>query len=162
MEDFDAIVKEFHPIFYKISRAYTDNDADFEDLFQEMLIQVWSSYKKFRGDSKLSTWLYRVALNTALSFQKKNRKTRNLEPLQDYPEVESDSETDQQKIDLLYQCIRLLEKDDRSLILLQLEGKSYEESSEILGISTSNVGVKLMRIRKKLEKLLKEQGYGRV
>ena len=85
-----------------------------------------------------------------------------MESLGEYAEIPDDSGSEQKRIDLLYKCIRMLHKDDRSLVLLHLEGKTYEESSEILGISTSNVGVKLMRIRKKLQLLLKEQGYGRI
>ena len=163
MQDFEQIIKDFHPIFYKISRAYTDSEDDFNDLFQEMLIQVWTSYKNFRNESKLSTWLYRLALNTALSFQRKNKKV-NLATYEVPIVADDNSEAveREQRIELLYSCIRELAKDERSLILLQLEGKSYDEMSEILGITTTNVGVKLGRIKKKLQSLLNEKGYGRI
>ena len=163
MQDFEQIIKDFHPIFYKISRAYTDSEDDFNDLFQEMLIQVWTSYKNFRNESKLSTWLYRLALNTALSFQRKNKKVNVA--TYEVPIVADDNSEAverEQRIELLYICIRELAKDERSLILLQLEGKSYDEMSEILGITTTNVGVKLGRIKKKLQSLLNEKGYGRI
>jgi RNA polymerase sigma-70 factor (ECF subfamily) len=168
MQDFRTIIREYHPIFFKISRSYTDQEADFEDLYQEMLVQVWRSLPRFEGNAKLSTFLYRVALNTAMDFQKKSsRQKKRFEAPGDLPHLPVEdgfevAETQQEKLGLLYRCIRSLKKEDRSLILLYLEEKSYEEISEIVGISKSNVGVKLMRIKRKLHQRLTEQGYERI
>lgn len=167
MQDFNSIIQQYHPILYKIGRSYTGDDMDFEDLYQEMLIQLWQSLKHFKGDSKESTWIYRVVLNTALTFQRsKKRRAANIPTqampvhvLADQHDIEKDNKGE---IELLYQCIRLLKKENRSVILLHLDGHQYDEIAEIVGISISNVGVKLNRIRKRLFNLLKEHGYGRV
>jgi RNA polymerase sigma factor (sigma-70 family) len=88
MENFKEIIKEYHPILYKIGRVYT-NDDDFDDLYQEMLIAIWKALKNFRGDSKISTWLYKVALNTALTYQRKNKfsflQKSNLDEIENIP-----------------------------------------------------------------------------
>jgi RNA polymerase sigma-70 factor (ECF subfamily) len=168
MQDFRGIIREYHPIFYKISRSYTDQEADFEDLYQEMLVQVWRSLPRFAGQSKLSTWLYRVALNTAMDFQKKRkRRMKRIEAREELPQAVHEDHgglqiEQQEHLSLLYHCIRKLKEEDRSLILLHLEEKSYEEISEIMGLTKSNVGVKLMRLKRKLQQLLTEHGYERI
>ena len=161
------MIRQYHPILYKISRSYTNDDMDFEDLYQEMLIQLWQSLKHFKGNSKELTWVYRVVLNTALTYQRTKKRRESNIPTQAIPAVIADGswkeeEEQEKKVALLYHCIRLLKKEDRSVILLHLEGHQYEEIAEIIGISISNVGVKLNRIRKRLFTLLKENGYGRV
>lgn len=165
MTDFKTLIKEYHPLLYKVCRSYTDNSVDFEDLYQEILIQVWKSLNRFKGDSKLSTWIYRVALNTALTYQRKQKKKAI--PIQEiqYAIIQEDTILEkrekEQQIELLYTCIRALKKEERSIILLHLEGKQYDEIAEIIGITTSNVGVKLLRIKKKLFTHLNASGYGR-
>ena len=158
MENFKEIIKEYHPILYKIGRVYT-NDDDFDDLYQEMLIAIWKALKNFRGDSKISTWLYKVALNTALTYQRKNKfsflQKSNLDEIENIPFTHENSAIDREaSIAALYDAIKQLKSDDRSLVLLYLEEKSYEEMAEILGILTSLVGVKINRVKKKLFKLL--------
>lgn len=158
MENFKEIIKEYHPILYKIGRVYT-NDDDFDDLYQEMLIAIWKTLKNFRGDSKISTWLYKVALNTALTYQRKNKfsffQKSNLDEIENIPFTHENSAIEREaSIEALYAAIKQLKSDDRSLVLLYLEEKSYEEMAEILGISTSLVGVKINRVKKKLFKLL--------
>ena len=165
--DFKAIVKEFHPIFFKISKSYTRDAADFDDLYQEVLIQVWRSLKNFRGDSRSSTWVYRVALNTAMTFHRDRKRKYRLfsgEEIERLPErIEHQDTSDQEeKLALMYRSIQQLPQADRALILLQLEGKSFQEIAEILGISVSNVGVKLMRSRKKIQTYIQKSGYERV
>lgn len=168
--DFKNIVDEYNGILYKIARSYTTDEADFKDLYQEMLIQLWQSFDRFRGDAKVSTWIYRVSLNTALTFQKKQKRNLFTNPIDkvtykiaaisgvgEEPIFEKEK-----KIELLYKCVNLLKKDDRAIILLHLEEKKYEEIAEIIGITSTHVGVKLMRIKKQLFQLLKEQGYGRI
>ena len=162
--NFKNIVKEHNGIFYKIARSYTETDADFQDLYQEMLIQLWQSFPSFKGNSKRSTWIYRVALNTAISFTRKNKKRIVTSEI---PEKGSGIEMEileqkEQEIELLYKCIYRLSKDDRAIILLHLEEKQYDEIGEIIGLSTSHVGVKLLRIRKKLQDYLIQEGYERI
>lgn len=169
-ETFKHIIAEHNGILYKIARSYASEKVDFDDLYQEMLIQLWNSFARFQGRAKVSTWIYRVALNTALTFTKKKRRKLPttevtawmMEKVDDGAEDLDLERKQQQKIDLLYQSINELPKDERALILLHLEGKSYEESAEIMGITTNYVGVKIMRIKKRLYKLLSEKGYGRI
>ncbi len=168
--DFKPIIDEYNGILYKIARSYTLVEVDFKDLYQEMLIQLWKSYKRFKGESKISTWIYRVALNTALTFHKKQKRRQQTNPLENLSfKIPDDSGVGveqvyrkEEKIELLYKCINQLGKDERAIILLHLEEKKYDEIAEIIGLSTSHVGVKLMRIKKQLFKLLNEQGYGRI
>ena len=169
-KQFKKIVDDHNGILYKIGRSYTTEEADFKDLYQEMLIQMWKSLPNFKGDSKVSTWIFRVALNTALTHQKKlkrNQRTSSIENLGF--KLESDGmagvemmEQKEAKIELLYKCINLLKRDERAIILLNLEGKKYEEIGEIIGLTTSHVGVKIKRIKERLLKLLKENNYGRI
>lgn len=167
---FKHIVDEYNGIFYKIGRSYTTNKPDFEDLYQEMLIQLWNSMRKFKGDSKISTWIYRVALNTALTYKRdKTRKpiSSSIENIQfklasDEVEGIEKMQKKEAKITLLYTCINLLKKDDRAIILLHLEEKKYAEIAEIIGLTTSHVGVKIKRIKEQLYRLLKERNYGRI
>lgn len=132
---------------------YTDNRMDHEDLFQEILAQLWKGYQNFRGESKVSTWIYRVGLYTAITYIKKvmrERETLNeiSEPATEIPKTEESNE------DLLLNSIKSLNDTDRAFILLYLEDKSYKEMADILGMSESNVGVKLNRIKSKLKKLM--------
>jgi RNA polymerase sigma-70 factor (ECF subfamily) len=160
MQDFQQIIKDHHAILFKIGRVYSDEE-DFDDLYQEMLIEIWKSLKNFGGQSKLSTWLYRVALNTAMSYNRV--KKRRWLPKVDFSKAEnapieqSDHKQEEEaQIDKLLTSIQQLKKDDRSIILLYLEEKSYDEISEIVGISKSNVGVKINRIKKRLFEQLSE------
>ncbi len=162
--DFKDIVRKYNGIFYKIARSYTETEVDFEDLYQEMLIQLWQSFPSFKGHSKQSTWIYRVSLNTAISY---NRKKKKRITTSEIPDIGNDisieySDDREQKIELLYKCIYQLSKNDRALVLLHLEGKQYDEIGEVMGLSTSHVGVKLLRIRKKLQNSLIQEGYGRI
>jgi len=167
MEDFRIIIEKHYPILYKISRSYTGNSADFDDLYQEMLIQLYTSLKNFRKESKLSTWIYRVALNTALSYQRNDRKKIKAVKVEEQMLIMETDEGDREvnsketQIEMLYASIKELKKDDRAIILLHLEGKSYDEISDIIGISKSNTGVKLMRIKKQLQEILIRKGYER-
>ena len=168
---FKQLIDQNYGILYKISRSYTDNEADFRDLYQEILIQLWQSFPNFKQQSKRSTWLYRVAVNTAITFIKKQRKSShaisksqaktNL-PSVEYPEDQEKEIKKGKQIELLYKCINQLNKDDRAIILFHLEGKTYETIAEITGITPNYVGVKLLRIKKRLYKLLNQHGYARI
>lgn len=167
MEDFKSIIDAYYPILYKIGRSFTKDPADFDDLYQEMLIQVHDSLKSFRQDAKISTWIYRVALNTALTYSRSNKKkknefrTDNVKYFEQSDEADSGAYEREKKIELLYESINELKKEERAMILLHLEGKQYDEIADIMGISKSNTGVKLMRIKKRLQTILTEKGYER-
>lgn len=168
--DFKAIIKDYNAILFKIGRSYTNTEEDFQDLYQEILIQLWQALKNFQSKAKLSTFIYRVALNTAITYRtrkKKKQLTQSIdEQLISSAKITDDSsstpEDQSAKVQLLYRCINMLKKDDRAVILLHLEGQSYEEIAEITGITANNVGVKLNRIKKKLYQLLQTYGYARI
>jgi RNA polymerase sigma-70 factor, ECF subfamily len=162
--DFSRLVNDNKLIIIKICRIYSDNEDDFNDLFQEVVIQLWKSYKSFRGDSKLSTWIYRVALNTSISYIKlKNRRVATISfstphhavSYQDYDSTLDD------EVKALYKAIQMLKEGDRAIVTLYLEEKSYDEISEIVGITPNNVGVKINRIKKQLFTLLNDLKDGR-
>lgn len=155
---------EHQGLIFKVIRAYAATPEDQDDLFQEILLQLWCSIPGFRGKAAVSTWVYRVALNTALVWkrgQKKRRQRRtpliDISQIPDISEEHTTSAEDRQIVDRLYVAIRELPKVDASLVLMYLDGLSYSEMADILGISESNVGVKLNRAKKQLARLLK--GY---
>ncbi len=153
--DFKLLIENNIGIITKICRVYADNQEDFNDYFQEVTLQLWKSYKNFRGNSALSTWVYRVTLNVCLLQVKK--KKRNIIVLTDqlptswYEEPTNEKE---EMVQNLYTAIRKLKKEDRAVTFLYLEDKSYQEISEILGITVSNVGVKLNRIKQRLKEMM--------
>ena len=169
-EDFKNIIEKHNGILYKIGRSYTLEESDFKDLYQEMLIQIWKSLDSFKGNSKTSTWIYRVALNTALVFKRKGKKhfkTDSIDNLSFKIADESlilrqQSREKESRIELLYQCINQLKKEERAIILLHLEGKKYEEIAEVIGLTTSHVGVKIKRTKDRLYKLLQASNYERI
>lgn len=136
-------------VIFKVVRAYTVEDYD--DLFQEIIIQVWRSVPAFRQEASVSTWLYRISLNTAITWSKKERKHAGAETLDKVEHLLQDNRTQiDPRLTWLYGEIHKLDEIDRSVTLLLLEGFSYKEMSAILGISESNVGVKINRIKKQL------------
>ena len=151
-KEFVALLEENKRIIHKISCLYTSNPADKADLFQDICMQLWRSHKSFREDARFSTWLYRVALNTAISRVRKKKFFDKQEYLDLYYGSGCDSD---EKSKLLFMAIQKLNKIDRALILLWLEEKKYEEIADILGISKTNVSVKLVRIKEKLTEIIK-------
>jgi RNA polymerase sigma-70 factor (ECF subfamily) len=160
---FDDWLAEHRGLFFKVVRAYAFNPHDQEDLFQEIATQVWNSVPKFRGDSKVTTWIYRVALYSAMAWSKKERKHRDQHQTINGHEhtLLQPSKIKNSRLDWLYDQISRLDEVDRSLTLMMLDGYSYKEISATLGITESNVGVKLNRIKKRLtEKSNVEVHYG--
>lgn len=146
----------------KVARAYTLTAEDCQDLAQEILLQVWRSLPQFEGRSSASTWSYRVALNTALGWHRQERRRRaRQQPLLEIEGAavsgsEGTAPMDQREaVERLYVAIRQLPKADAALVLLFLDDLSYREMAEVLGISESNVGVKLNRAKKALAELMK-------
>lgn len=154
-------LESYQGILYKIIRAYSNSVMDQDDLFQEIALQLWRSIPSFRREAKASTWIYRVSLNTAIAWQGKERKHGEQESIEDvehriyHPE---DANTDE-RLDWLYQEIAMLNKVDRSVALLLLDGFSYQEMSELIGLTENNLAVKIHRIKKHL--ILKSEKYER-
>jgi RNA polymerase sigma-70 factor, ECF subfamily len=143
-------------LIFKIVRAYTVTDHD--DLFQEIIIQVWHSIPAFRRESSVATWLYRISLNTAIKWTKKERKHTGAENLDSVQHLLQENRIQtNERLSWLYGEIYKLDEIDRSVTLLLLEGFSYKEMSAILGITESNVGVKINRIKKQL--ITKSKNY---
>lgn len=143
----------------RVCRMYADSPEDREDLFQETVYQLWRSYPSFQGGSLPGTWVYRVALNTAISaLRRKTKAEKHVAPEADLEQVSSLDQPARQagRMDLLYLLIRRLNHVERALILLYLEDLSYKNLASILGLSESNVGVKLNRIKAKLQSFAKE------
>ena len=158
-EDFLRNITQNQGIIHKVTRIYCDDEDDRKDLFQEILIQLWKSYDKFREQSKFSTWMYRVAINTAITNFKRDKKSRKSEIGKDLYQL-ADEPYDEEKeehLKLLYEAINQLTGIEKSITLLYLEDKPYEEISEITGISQNYVRVKMNRIKKKLESYVKSK-----
>ena len=135
-------------ILFKVARAYGATHADREDLFQEIALQVWNSIEAFRGEAAVTTWIYRVALNTALAWNRKERKHgRGRQDLEAASGLLISPAGRDPRLEWIYQRIAELDEVSRSLALLMLDGFSYRDMSQILGLSESNVGVKINRIK---------------
>ncbi len=158
---------EHKGLMFKVVRAYAASPEDQDDLFQEILLQVWSSIPAFQGKAKVSTWIYKVALNTAFAWKRGEKKHRRRhQPLiatnekLGLDEERSDAQRNREILNALYAEIRKLPKVESSLMLLYLDGLSYREMADVLGISEANVGVKLNRTRKRLAESLKGAADG--
>lgn len=149
-------------ILYKVSKMYMDNRDDQDDLFQEIICQLWKVYDTFRGESQFSTWMYRVAINTAIVFLKKEkRKVDKYDiPSQNIRDEDTDAALKESQLDHFYKAVQKLDKIDKAIIFYQLEGFSHREIGDNLGISEGNARVKLNRAKDKLKELIKKQGYG--
>jgi RNA polymerase sigma-70 factor, ECF subfamily len=149
-------------ILNKICRIYQDDPADQHDLLQEILLQLWLSYDSFRGESQFSSWMYRVAFNTAIVFFKKERRRQHTFSTNPYRQLSEElyrvSDQDEQ-LKIFYKAIQQLNKVEKALIFLYMEGQSGKEIAAILGISPLNVRVRLSRIKDKLRYIIKTMGY---
>jgi RNA polymerase sigma factor (sigma-70 family) len=151
---FERIIEQHKGILFKVAHAYCPFEEDRQDLIQEMMIQIWQSIHKYNEQYKLSTWLYRISLNVAISFYRKSsarakKYTALTEPLIEIP-VDDKSENESQ-LNLLEQFISELKEIDKALMILYLEDKSHAEIAEILGMSVSNIGTKIGRIKDKIK-----------
>lgn len=157
-KEFTNLIQTNQGIIHKICRIYTDTPVAHEDLFQEIVLQLWRSYDSFKGDSKFSTWMYRVGLNTAITLIRKKKRTIvtssiDRESYFDIQAPEKD-ELKEERIQLLYAAIRKLNEIERALILLYLEEQPYKDIAQTLGISEVNARVKMNRIKTKLRKMM--------
>lgn len=162
-QEFIKHVKEHEGIVYKVASVYADGKEDRQDLFQEIIYQLWRSYPTFKGHSKISTWMYRVALNTSITHLKKEKRKDQQVPLN--PELlnrmEDRENLEEEQLAILHAHIKKLNLIEKGIILLYLEGKSYEEIAGITGFTQTNIGTRLSRIKQKLkDQITKEHSYG--
>ncbi len=157
-KEFISLLNQHQKIVYKVCNLYMDRHSDREDLFQEITLQAWKAYGNFRGDAKFSTWLYRVALNTAITFFRKEKKNPEIFSTDILPEQtdEPDSLIEEQ-VKAMYAAIGDLSKIDKAIIMLYLEDYSYAEIGEMMGITANNVAVKMSRIKIKLKEETQKQ-----
>lgn len=157
--DFVNLILENEGIIYKIARTYSKSTEDRNDLYQEIVYQLWKSFHTFKGNSKISTWIYRVALNTSVSQWRKEKKSGqkvNLDNLflkqpEAYdPELEN-------RLALVYEQIDQLNQIEKGIMLLVLEGKKYDEIAEITGFSASNIGTRISRIKSKMKQRIEKK-----
>jgi len=160
---FSEWLAAYKGILFKVIHAYASSHADREDLFQEIALQIWHSIDAFRGESKVTTWVYRVALNTAMAWNRwDERHQRGKQPLEAADSLLSTISPNHRdpRVDWLYGQIVALNDVDRSLALLMLDGFSYREMADILGITENHVGVKINRIKSALaRRLAEEEGH---
>lgn len=160
---FTGIYNSYREKIYRICYGYIYEKEQVDDLFQDIMINIWNSLDRFRGDSTLGTWVYKVAVNTALLYNKKTKYyTRINLSVNEFnfniPENETgDNRLKEEKLQLLARGISQLDKNDRLIITLLLEELTYEQVSEIVGITPNNVGVKVNRIKKKLLSLINKE-----
>ena len=155
-ERFLSLVEENKKILYKVANAYCKDPNDRPDLVQEIVVELWLSFNRFDNRCQFSTWMYRIAINVAISFYRsQRRKVQNILPIKDFVlEIAVADEMLEQAGDdvrLLYKLINQLDELNRILIILYLDGYSQNEIAEILGISSSNVSTKVNRIKQKLQ-----------
>ena len=146
---FLSAIKEHENIIWKVIAMYQSQPGNRDDLRQEILLNAWKGSKNFRGDSKFSTWLYQVALNTAITFYKKDLRQRAVGEWQ-----QDAAEVDQPELELLNEAINALSRVDKALVMLFLDNYSYAEIAEIMGITSNNVAVKMNRIKSRLKENL--------
>ncbi|MBS1603377.1 MAG: sigma-70 family RNA polymerase sigma factor [Bacteroidetes bacterium] len=151
---FLQVIEKNKALLYKVAGFYTDSPQDREDLFQEIVYQLWKSFESFNNASGISTWMYRVAMNTAIYFLRKSQRRPPVvsmrEELLEIPEPDETSMD--QRFRTLHEHIKGLNLLEKGIVMLYLEGKSYEEIAGLIGISSSNVGTRLSRIRERLKK----------
>jgi len=152
---FLKIVEENQGIIYKVCKMYRNTKEDQEDLFQEIVLQLWKAFPKFREESKISTWMYRIALNTAIAIFRKNKI--EIEFKESIPKGTQQNQTvmSSENEERLFEAIRTLNKAERAIVALYLEDYQYKEIAEMTGITENYVGVKVSRIKEKLKNILK-------
>jgi len=156
---FNKLIERHKGILFKVARTYCQNTEDRQDLIQDIRIQIWQSLDKYNTDYKISTWLYRVSINTAISFYRKDKNRQQASIKLDSKFQQSNDAYDKEKeyqLNLLEQFIYELNEFDKAIMLLYLEEKNHEEISDVLGLSKSNVGTKIGRIKDKLKNRFSE------
>jgi RNA polymerase sigma factor (sigma-70 family) len=151
---FLLVIEKNKALIFKVAGFYTDSPQDREDLFQEIVYQLWKSFDSFNNASAISTWMYRVAMNTAIYFLRKSQRRPPVESMRkellEFPEPD-DGDMDEE-FAILHEHIKGLNLLEKGIVMLYLEGRSYDEIAGLIGISPSNVGTRLSRIRERLKK----------
>ena len=150
---FIEMIKQNERVIYKVCSFYVSDDDPLSDLYQDVVCNLWTAYPKFRGECSISTWIYRIALNTCISNLRKKKRTPQSTPLSDIQDAFIQPDDLTAEIKEMYRLIRQLKNLERAVILLYLEEKSYQEIADITGLSLSNVAVKLKRVKEKLIKM---------
>ncbi len=155
-DQFLDILEKNIGIILKIARAYSKTAHDKEDLINDITLELWKSFGRFKGDSKISTWIYRIALNTSMNYKRKRENDRLLF-FDDLKQMENLSwlieQEDSSHLEILYECIDELNQLNKAIILLYLDGNSHDEISDITGISKTNVGTRIGRIKEQIKSL---------
>lgn len=155
-EQFLDVLEKNIGIIIKISRAYARVEQDREDLINDITLELWKSFRNFNGNSKISTWIYRVALNTSINFKRKNKNDTLFSSINDFKGETSEwlnEQDNSEQTEILYQCIDELNELNKAIILLYLDGNSHDDISEITGISKTNVGTRISRIKEQIRNL---------
>lgn len=152
-QKFTSLVKEHKTTIYTVCYMFSKDRQEVDDLFQEVLVKMWQGMDSFRGEASVRTWIYRIALNTCIDADKKKKRSGTRIPLSVDIDPFEDTDDKALQIKQLYRRINQLGLFDRSIVLLWLEGISYEEIGEITGISAKNVSVRLVRIREQLKRM---------
>lgn len=151
--EFEQVVKKHKSTIYTVCYMFSKDKDEVDDLFQDVLINMWKGFDNFRGESKLDTWIWRVALNTCISDDRKKKRRGETVPLDISMNLYADNDDDSKQIRMLYDRINKLGVIDRAIVLLWLENMSYDEIGAIIGIAPKNVSVKLVRIKQQLMKM---------
>lgn len=152
---FVELINDHQGLIYKVCIMYENDPEVRNDLFQEIVLQLWKSFPTFRGESKISTWMYRIALNTAISgFRKETRKVKTEDLKETHFNISETRDDSEENLQKLQWAIRQLSEIDRAMIMMALEEVPYEEIAETIGISQNNVRVRMNRIREKLRKMM--------
>ena len=156
-EQFLSVFEDNTGIIIKIARAFTRTSHDREDLINDIALELWKSFKSFNGYSKISTWIYRVALNTSMNYKRKKRNDTLFSSINDFKTETSEwlyEQDDSEQSEILYRCIDELNELNKAIILLYLDGNSHDDISEITGISKTNVGTRIGRIKEQIRNLV--------
>jgi RNA polymerase sigma factor (sigma-70 family) len=159
---FLQLIAEHKGLLFKICRIYEDNADDRNDLLQEMTLQLWLAFDSFRGESKFSSWMYRVALNTAIVFFKKQKRRPDNTQLShdfDMPDEASQTGEKETQLALFYKAVQQLDKVEKALVYLYMENQPYADIAANLGISEGNVRVRINRVKNKLKEIIKKMNY---
>ena len=150
---FTKMVKEYRKTIYTVCYFYSKDSEEVNDLYQEILINLWKGFEKFRGESSLKTWIWRVSLNTCNNQERKKKSSVQTIPLSIDIDLYNDDDAQSKQIQMLYDRINRLDVFDRAIILLWLENMSYQDIADVVGISLSNVTTRLFRIKEQLKSM---------
>ena len=157
-QEFLSVIREYERVIYKACYLYANPNAPLNDLYQDVILNIWKAFPKFRKECKISTWIYRIALNISMNYIRGRRNAVLFSSLDDFREKDITMWVEEQsslpQLEMLYRCIDKLGEIDKAIILLYLDGNSHDEISEIIGLSRTNVGTRIGRIKEQLKKLM--------